>query len=316
MAVVDADQERAATVADDLGCAHFANVNQLLRQTPGPQAVSIAVPTVDHFRTAQLLLAHQIACLIEKPLALNVREANELIRLASQHDALLQVGHTERFNPAVRAVAAMKLNPRFMEVHRISTMTFRSVDVGVVMDMMIHDLDIVLMLVNAEMIKVDATGVSVIGEHEDVANARLVFATGTVANLTASRLALKNERKMRVFSETAYVSLDYQRRKGLVIRKQDNETALAKVRKQLGNGADLSDVDYTELVSVEELSMNAGDDERDALTSQLDSFLASVRDGTPPVVDGPAGRNAIAAAERVVNAIQQHSWEGLRKSRL
>jgi predicted dehydrogenase len=310
LAVVDADLERGGMVAEEFGCEALPNVSELLARFPQVRAVTVAVPTVRHLAAAEPLLMRGVACLIEKPLAPTSVEARKLVELAAEHGVPLQVGHTERFNPAVRAVTAMSVTPRFMEVHRISPMTFRSLDVGVVMDMMIHDLDIVLSLANSPLEKVDAAGVAVLGEYEDVANARLVFANGCVANITASRLALKTERKLRLFSESAYVSLDYQKRTGILIRKSDNDQALSQIREQIRDGADLSSLDYSDLVSVDELRMDA-DDNADPLTAELKSFLDCVRDGGKPVVDGCAGVAAVEAAERVVAAIANHKWEGL-----
>jgi predicted dehydrogenase len=223
------------------------------------------------------------------------------------------VGHTERFNPAVRAVVDLSIRARFLEVDRISPMSFRSLDVGVVMDLMIHDLDIVLTLAGSPLQRVDATGVPVLGEHEDIANARLVFANGCVANLTASRLALKTERRMRVFSEDAYVSLDFHKQYGLIIRKAANADLLERVRHELAAGADLTDLDYTGLVNVDELQMDAGG--TDALTAEWTAFLDCVRTGSVPVVDGRAGLLAVDAADRVVRSLRQHRWEGLASPR-
>lgn len=317
VAVVDADEDRAGVVADEYGCEVCASVEELLRRFPTVRAVTVAVPTAHHAAAARPLLEQRVACLIEKPLAPTMEEARELADFARRHGALLQVGHTERFNPAVRAVAALDITPRYMEVDRISPMTFRSLDVGVVMDMMIHDLDIVLMLARSPLVKVDATGVAVLGQHEDVANARLVFASGCVANLTASRLALKTERKLRIFSETAYVSLDYQRRNGVVIRKSaENARLLADVRAQLERGSDLSQLDYSQLVKVEELTMDLPAGESDPLTAQLSSFVSTVREGGRPVVDADAGSAAVEAAQRVVQAIREHRWEGLAQPRV
>jgi len=313
IAVVDANEERAATMADEYGCEALSSVDELLSRHPDVQAVTVAVPTVHHAAVARPLLERGIACLIEKPLAPTVAEAQQLADLADKRHTILQVGHTERFNPAVRAVAALHITPRFIEVDRISSMTFRSLDVGVVMDMMIHDLDIVLMLAQSPLVKADAAGVAVLGEYEDVANARLVFASGCVANLTASRLALKTERKMRLFSEDAYVSLDYQKRAGLVLHKQGNSQALQRVREQIRSGADLSELDYSELVSVDELTMEG---ETDALTAELSSFLHAVRTKGVPEVDAAAGVAAVEAASRVVQAIAAHRWEGLVSEKL
>ncbi len=315
LAVVDSNLDRAEEVASEYGCDALPDVAALLERYPDVQAVTVAVPTVYHVPVATPLLEHGVACLVEKPLAPTVEEARRLAAIAAEHGALVQVGHTERFNPAVRAVAALNIPPRFIEVDRISPMTFRSLDVGVVMDMMIHDLDIVLMLANSELVKVDAAGVAVLGEHEDVANARLVFASGCVANLTASRLALKTERKMRLFSEEAYVSLDYQKRTGLVLRKSNNVEGLEQVRRQIAAGADLSNLDYSELVQVDELTMDS-DASSDALTAELSSFLDAVRAGRQPDVDAQAGSAAVEAAQRVVQAIAEHKWEGLTSSRV
>jgi len=314
VAVVDADMDRAETVADEFGVAAVSSTDELLAKFPAVSAVSVAVPTIFHVKAATPLLERGIACLVEKPLAATVADARFLAELAQKNQAILQVGHTERFNPAVRALTSMSIRPRFMSVDRVSPMTFRSLDVGVVMDMMIHDLDIVLALADSPLERVDATGVAVLGKHEDVANTRLVFQNGCVANLTASRLALKTERKLRIFSETAYVSLDYQKRTGVVIRSTDNNEALATVRAQLEAGADLSQLDYSKLVKVVELSMDetpGNEALNDPLTAELTSFLDAARNKTTPVVDGWAGVAAVEAAQRVVDSIQSHRWDGL-----
>jgi len=177
--------------------------------------------------------------------------------------------------------------------------------------MMIRDLDIVLMLVGAPLQRVDATGIAVLGPHEDVANARLVFENGCVANLTSSRLALKTQRKLRLFCEDAYVSLDYQKRGGLIIRRSGNADALRSVREQIASGADLSTLEYQDLVQVDELTMDLPDNEEDPLTAQLTSFINAVRHGHPPEVDAWAGYSAVEASERVIKAIKDHRWEGL-----
>ncbi len=310
VAVVDRDVERAAEVADEYGCEALGSVEELLVKFPQVAAVSVAVPTQFHVAAAEPLLRRRVPCLIEKPLAPTLADARRLAALAAEHGTVLQVGHTERFNPAVRAVAAMGLTPRFIEVDRVSPMTFRSLDVGVVMDLMIHDLDIVLMLARSAIAKVDAVGVAVMGDKEDLADARITFASGCVANITASRVALKTERKLRLFSEAAYVSLDYQRRSGVVIRRTDNDEALRKVREQVAAGVDLSDLDYSELVNVDELSMELPPGEEDPLTAELTSFLAAATGGSAPQVDAEAGYAAVDAAERVLAAIGAHKWEG------
>ena len=301
--VVDADEERRSAVADRHGCPAFESVDQLL--AAGVEAVSIAVPTAHHLTVATPLLESHVACLIEKPLAGTVAEARSIADLAAKTGAVLQVGHIERYNPAVRALnqlrdtAGFTIAPRFMEVHRVSPMSFRSVDVSVVFDMMIHDLDVVLMLVGGiEPMDVQAAGVPVITEHADVCNARLRFETPAgpcVANITASRLALKSERKIRVIAEDAYVSIDYAKKAGVVIRKTANEPQLRSVRDALREGRDLSDLDYHDLVAVENLAI----DDAEPLRMQLESFLDAARSGRRPDIDAEAGFSAVRTAERI-----------------
>ncbi len=307
--VVDPDPDRAAEIASLYEAAAYPDAVSLLAAHPDLRAVTIAAPTVHHAAAARPLLERGIACLIEKPLAPDAATARELADLAAEHGAVLQVGHTERFNPAVQAVAKMDITPRFIEVDRVSPMSFRSLDVGVVMDLMIHDLDIVLMLVGERPERVEAVGVAVIAEHEDVCSARLSFPSGCVADLTASRLALKTDRKLRLFSEAAYINLDYAKRTGIVIRKTANEQALREVREQLAAGRDLTDLDYPDLVTVDELAMDMQNS--DPLTAELTSFLNAVHTGSPPAVDAEAGHAAVETARRVVDAVAAHRWRDL-----
>jgi predicted dehydrogenase len=307
LAVVDPDEDRAGALADQYGCDCLASVKELLEKYPQVRAVSLATPTVHHAPVAQSLLEHRVACLIEKPLAQSVAEARRIVELADQYGTLVQVGHSERFNPIVRRLAELEIRPRFIEVDRVSPMTFRSIDVGVVFDIMIHDLDIVLMLSRSELVDVRAVGVAVLGKHEDVASARLQFADGCVANLTASRLALKTERKLRLFSETAYVSLDYARKTGVITTRTANAAALEEVRQQIAAGADLSDLDYTQIVNRQELEIN----DEEPLRGELSNFLAAVAGRARPEVDARAGYAAVDAAQRVVEAIASHRWEGV-----
>lgn len=314
VAVVDFDEERAETVADEYGCKAFTSVEALLETCPEVRAVTVAVPTQYHAASAYPLMEKGVACLVEKPIAGSVKEAVELADFAKTHDCVLQVGHTERFNPAVRAVAAMDITPRFLEVTRVSPMTFRSLDVGVVMDMMIHDLDVVLSLVGRPIIDVQAVGISVLGEKEDICDTRLTFEGGCVATLKGSRVALKTERRLRLFSEDAYVSLDYGSREGIVVRKTANAAALDDVRNKLSAGADLSDLDYMDLVKIDQLEMDLPADEADQLTAQAKAFVNAIYSGTKPVVTAEQGYAAVDAAERIVNAIAAHAWEGIENS--
>ncbi|MHC4996917.1 MAG: Gfo/Idh/MocA family protein, partial [Planctomycetota bacterium] len=215
LAVVDADADRAGALADEYGCDALESVERLLEKYPRVKACSVAAPTIYHQAIAEPLLRHKVACLIEKPLAQSVEVAEQIVQVGRENDTLVQVGHTERFNPAFRAIADLDITPRFIEVDRISPMTFRSTDVGVVFDMMIHDLDIVLMLTGQDPEDIRAAGVNLLGRHEDVANARLQFPNGCVANITASRVAMKTERRLRLFSESAYISLNFANKSGV-----------------------------------------------------------------------------------------------------
>jgi predicted dehydrogenase len=277
------------------------------------EAATVAVPTVHHLPVASELIEGGVAVLVEKPLAASPKDAHTIDDLAKKNGVTLQVGHTERFNPAVRRALAMHVTPRYIEIDRVSPMTFRSLDIGVVMDLMIHDLDIVLAMAQSPLARIDAVGVVVVGKNEDVANARLIFKNGCVASLTASRLALQTKRKMRLFSEDAYVSLDYQAREGVIIRRTDNNVVLDEVRYQIESGADLTDLDYTDLITVEPLAMDDNTIEQDPLTAQARSFLSAVRTGSKVEVDGSAGCAAVEAAQQVVQAVAEHKWEGMER---
>jgi len=315
VAVVDRDEGRREAVADECKCQAFADERALLDL--GLDAVSIAVPTVYHLGCAAPMLEAGIACLIEKPLASDVAEAQKLVDLARTYGTILMVGHIERFNPAVVALQRAQeadvaaggtgIVPRFIEVHRVSPMTFRSVDVSVVMDMMIHDLDVVLWLMGgSEPTSVSASGVAVLTEHEDVCNARLEFTRPQgkcVANITASRLAFKTERKIRIIGENAYVSIDYAKKDGVLIRKTANAIQMDEVREALRNGADLSSLNYGELVAIDPLQIS----DADQLELELTSFLDAVRTGSTPPIDAEAGFAAVRTARRIMEEARR-AW--------
>jgi predicted dehydrogenase len=228
---------------------------------------------------------------------------------AKKYGATVMVGHIERFNPVMRAMSRLNIQPQFIEVVRISPMTFRSIDVGVVLDMMIHDIDIVLRLANSKVAKIDAIGVSVLGDVEDICNARLTFENGCVANMTASRLALKTERRMRVFSPDAYVSLDYQKRYGLVARRSKNLDAIrhAVSRIKAGEITDLSELNYADIVDFEELQI----DDIEPLRAELESFVSAVRGETKPEVTVDDGLAAVETATRIVQSIAPNAMRAL-----
>lgn len=303
VSVCDADGDNARRVAETYGGRHTTDVTDLIGNV---KAVTIAVPTIHHLEVAKPLLEAGIACLIEKPLAQDTATAREIAELAAKHDAVVQVGHIERFNPVVRSLRSLSITPRFIEVTRVSPMTFRSVDVGVVLDMMIHDIDIVTWLAGSTVEGVEAVGVPVLVPGvEDVCNARIRYANGCVANLTASRMALKTERKLRVFSPEAYVSLDYHKKAGVFIRKGDNVEKMRQLVEQLRSGEvrDLGDIDYEELVNVEQLTI----DDTEPLRAQADSFIAAATGEQKPEISAEDGMRAVETAEKIVAAIPEVS---------
>ncbi len=315
LGVVDTCAENARKAADAYKCRAFGSVEELLtwsKENDTPlHAASVAVPTIFHRAVAETLLPRGVDLLIEKPLAPNVADARAIVELARAHKRVLQVGHTERFNPAYRALKKYALTPAFIEVHRISPMTFRSIDVGVVLDMMIHDIDIVNNLVKRPVVEVRAVGVAVIGKYEDLANARLTFDNGCVANLTASRLALRTERKMRLFSPAGYVSVDYQKKAGAVIAKTANEKQLAHVRKEVSEGriTDLQQINYQDYVKYEDLAI----EDREPVKSELENFLEAIRTrgATPPEVSGEDGLTAVDIATKITQCVASHKWQGI-----
>jgi predicted dehydrogenase len=303
----DADPDVAAAAKDKHGGDVFNDLDALAKQV---RAVTVAVPTQFHATVARPLLSRGVACLIEKPLAKDVAEARQIVQWSRDNNALVQVGHIERFNPIVRSMTRYAVQPRFIEVIRISPLTFRSIDVGVVLDMMIHDIDIVLKLAASKIARIDAVGVSVIGDPpapEDICNARLTFENGCVANMTASRLALKTERKLRVFTPDAYVSIDYQKKHGMIARKTENLSAIRDAVAQIRSGEidDLSQLDFAGLVNVEELAI----DDTEPLRAELEAFVHSVRTGSPPEVSAEDGLAAVETATRIVEAIGHQKLE-------
>jgi predicted dehydrogenase len=303
--VVDTDPRRRRDAQEKWGVDAHETVEQLLEQRP--DAVSIATPTAYHRAVAEPLLEAKVACLIEKPLAPDPDEARAIAEAAERAGVVLQVGHVVRYDPVTLALRSLKgFAPRFIEIHRISPMTFRSVDVGVVLDMMIHDIDVLLMLLGSEPEEVQANAVSVFGEAEDVCNARLSFPAAPdgvrcVANVTASRLALKTERKMRLISEDTYVSADFVKGSGTVVHKTANAEQLADARRRLEAGEDLSHMDFLSLVKVE--SLQVGQDE--PLKLQIEDFLSALRGGRRPTVDVRAGFAAVRTADRIVAAARE-----------
>ncbi|MCC6661989.1 MAG: Gfo/Idh/MocA family oxidoreductase [Phycisphaerales bacterium] len=311
--VVDADEDRREAVADKHGCRAFEHVEDLL--AAGVDVASVAVPTTHHRAVAETLLRAGVACLVEKPLAGDAEDAAAIKELSDRTGTVLMVGHIERFNPVLRALQSateggQSIVPRFVQVHRVSPMTFRSVDVGVVMDMMIHDLDVVLMMMGGqEPDEIRAAGVSILTEHEDICNAWLTFNRPQgkcVANISASRLALKTERVTRITGENAYIKIDYATKSGTIIRRRANDVQMQEIRDQLRSGADLTSLNWHELVNVEPLVI----DDAEPIVMEIKSFLEAVRSGRRPPIDADAGLANVRTAERIVRAIHDGAGAG------
>lgn len=303
VAVADSRPEQARTIAEGLGTRAVSDYRELIGRV---DAVSIAVPTVLHREVAGAFLEAGIPAMVEKPLAGTVAEAEELVDLARSTGATLQVGHVERFNPALDALRESPLRPKFLSGERMAVYTFRSTDVGVVFDLMIHDIDLVLSLVDSPVKSVSAVGVALFGDHEDVADARIEFENGAVANLSASRASYATSRKMRVWGAEGYASLDFGARKATVVRPSDEF---------LAGGVDLEGVDLTQPAAIKDhlfgkvLRVDQVEPPAcDQLTMELQDFVAAVRDGSRPRVTGEAGLEAVRVADRIVRSLDAHRW--------
>jgi len=287
--VVDPNLDRADAVAREFGCRAFGSVAQMLTTYNEVRAASVTAPTVHHLEVARALMEAGIDLLIEKPLAASFAEANELARLAATHNRIAQVGHLERFNPAVRATIPLLTQPMFFEVHRLSVFTPRSLDVDVVLDLMIHDLDIVLSFANSSVKEVRAVGLPILSGKVDIANVRLEFESGCVANFTASRVSTERVRKLRFFQPQQYVSVDYGRQEVLVFTVGADAAA---------QGAPT----VNPQIKVARPPVSS----EEPLHAELKSFLHAVRERSTPVVPLEDGRRALGLALDIVAAIREH----------
>ncbi len=295
--VYDLDSARAKTLAHELGVRRFDSFAELLAST---EAVSIVVPTVFHFELGKAALEANKHVFIEKPITTTVDEASRLIALATLQKRVLQVGHIERFNAALRALENFSLLPRFIESHRLASFDPRGTDVAVVLDLMIHDIDIILTLVKSPLARIDANGVAVVSEEPDIANARLQFANGCVANVTASRISQNKMRKMRIFQRDAYVSIDFLQGLTELFRLVSPEEAMTAgkfpvVLGKLDQGAHPRHIVYEKLQAPE----------GNALMMELESFIHSIRTGAPPPVTGEDGRRALEVATTITEVIKK-----------
>ena len=277
--VVDSDRVLAEEVAARFDTRAFADYRDLFGHV---DAVSIVVPTENHFSVATECLNHDLDVLIEKPMTATLEQADDLIKIARSRKRVMQIGHLERFNPAVIALKDIVHNPMFIEAHRLSIFKDRSTDVSVVLDLMIHDIDIIMNLVKSEIKSIHAAGAPVICEHADIANVRLEFESGCVANVTASRISTKNQRKIRLFQKDAYVSVDFTTRDITIIRRDESCAS------DLIPGMDIRQLTFSEA---------------DALEDELASYIQAVGTRQTPVVSGNAGRQALEVALSITDQI-------------
>ena len=292
--IVDSDPARAAA-ATEYRTAAFPSLKELVQS--GVQAASVAVPTVEHLQVARELMEAGVDVLVEKPLASSLAEADELIRIAQRTGRVAQVGHLERFNPAVRATQPLVTQPLFFEVHRLSVFTPRALDVDVVLDLMIHDLDIVLSFVKSPVKEIRAVGLPILSGKVDIANVRMEFDSGCVANFTASRVSTEKVRKLRFFQPRQYVSVDYSRQDALVFTVAGDPGA-AKDAKAAEPPAHPSSPN----IGVTRPAVTA----EEPLHAELRSFLDAVRRRSKPVVPLEDGRRALAVALDILTQIREH----------
>ncbi len=271
--VADIDESRALKIGAELGVRAFVDYRELFEQV---RCVSVAVPTMMHYKVAADFLGEGIDVLVEKPIAGTIEEGRQLVSLALKKNCVLQVGHLERFNPAIRKLESVIREPKFVECHRLAPFVERGTDVDVVLDLMIHDIDVIASVVHSPARRVEAVGVAVLTDKPDIANARITFANGCIANVTSSRVSIKRERKIRIFQPDAYISIDYDLRRAQIYRRPEK-------------GAKWQDI-RGELIEIRD---------GDALADEIESFLECVQNRTAPLVSGEEGVRALEIASRI-----------------
>jgi len=304
LAIVDTDKQRAEKLAAEFNCNALSGYEELIGSV---DAVTISTPTQFHYEVAKTFITAGIAVMIEKPLATSIQQGQEIVDLAKKHNVVVAVGHSERCNPVVQAVKRLNIEPKFIEAHRISPYPFRSTDIGVVMDVMIHDIDIILSLAGGKVKSVDAAAINVIADNEDICNVRIAFDNGCVANITASRLALKTERKVRLFSRQAYLSLDYFKKEGIVIKAAPNVDVVNWIRQQQQNESfDFANVNWPDMLHIEQLDIEDGE----PLRLEQQAFLKAVADKeSQPEVTAEDALAAMQCAEMILESARDHKWD-------
>jgi predicted dehydrogenase len=303
--VADPNAAQAEAVALRCGTRAYPDHRPLLDAV---DAAVIAAPTAHHHAVARDFLRRGVPLLIEKPLTADLNQADELVDLARKQNTILQVGHIERFNPAFEELLRHSLRPKYLACERCGGFSGRSTDVGVVLDLMIHDLDLVLSLVRAPVTSVWAMGVAVLGGHEDICRTRVTFADGCVADFSASRVHPTPVRRMQVWGAEGYAGIDFAKRHLTLMQPAAflRQGGLDSRRLDAATAASLKSELFTRYFQTQEIDCAGGDQ----LTAELQDFLGCVRDGRTPRVDGVAGREAVAVATEVLDALQQHAWEG------
>ena len=283
VAVCDVNETRGREIAERHGTRFVHDYRELLDRV---EAVSVATPTVNHCEISRAFLEAGVHVLVEKPIARSLYEADEMIRAAESKNLVLQTGHIERFNPAFAALRRRIEHPRFFEAHRMGVFTPRSLDIDVVMDLMVHELDIIASLVQSEVVKIEAVGIPILTRKIDLANARLEFAGGCVANITASRVAGERLRKLRIFQPNEYYSLDYAEQQVLALKLIPPQAAGA-----------------LPVIAAESLPI----EKREPLLAEIESFISAIQSRSAPEVGGADGRRALALATEVLDKIKAHS---------
>jgi predicted dehydrogenase len=294
--IYDKNKKRSAEVAKMYELKQHSSLEALLAEV---DALVIVVNTTYHYQVAKKALQNGIHVFVEKPITAEIWEAEQLVKLAEEKQLILQVGHIERFNPVVLAIADKVKDPKFAECHRIAPFNPRNRDVPVVLDLMIHDIDLILSFVASKVKNIHASGAKIVTKNIDIANARVEFENGAVANVTASRISMKRSRKLRFFKKDAYFSIDFQ---NMNVKYQKKSAKIYKVLPKIlaGNyeGIDPNDV-------VDTVEIDASNPEKDALTVELEAFINSAKTGQKPLVDGQAGARALKIALKIVNIIKE-----------
>ncbi len=294
--IYDNDNERAEAIAKEFGLKSFESYESLLQNI---DAIDIAVTTTYHYELAKQALEAKKHVFIEKPITTTVAQGEELIKIAKANGVKLQVGHIERFNPVIVKSADLIGSPLFIESHRLHKFNPRGTDVPVVLDLMIHDIDLILSFVKSDIVDIQASGVGIVTDSIDIANARLQFANGAVANITTSRISMKMERKIRFFQKEAYISVNFQDKEILAIRK-------SKDLKKILPSILLGEKNFNPEDLVEQEVITAEDIIKDALTMELESFVNAIEKDTDPICSGEDGLKALKVAQKIIDKINNH----------